>query len=1175
MRFIFLIGFVFSCWSELGFSQPNKSLSLELVEMITELENHLFPLSDPMHGIYDLSSAQVIYSRMKSRKQSDGTFKPSPLAEVSDALNLFYARQRNLDERLVLSVLLDSRELIKKRRVEKIDLQSNLLSLKFLLDYLQRFEEPFNLDRDGDSTSTKEQKSENKEVGPKVKQYPKLPKNYEAHTKDTKKEKKGSKDDQFLVAEVNFATPYFGQVYFSDIYLSKGRTVQFKEVELQRSFASPAKLKNSNKLMLVKTFGEKELDLFLPPSYQILQATDPRAYITRSKTGVYKLSLTEKVESLVIPLRESEREFLNPVALEIYTRPIGLGYQELQASMRSLFSKFDPNIDHSHQVLTIAGAIAREISNTYLYSVGAREEKDPIEALKAGAFQCDMATSIMIGILRDIYKIPSRAVAGFRGKQFKNGADQKTYLVMPGEAHVWVEVYEAGIWHAFDPTPLRKDQKKSENQEDGEKDEYSERSLDDPTLKEEGFGSDGTTDLKSKNEGEKTESSPSSDLAAKTHVEKLQNATNERLKNLNQTTTNSTHKEDEVLEMDQDQLAGLLELGSLELEQKPNRNPFRDRVARLLLRYILNPKYNSQEIMNLLHKAKSFFSSFDNIEIRELFKSALMVHESSHENLFAWLQANENPSLKKDLASYYYELYLIKKAAEVYRAVLDENQHPLLHELSILIYKITSILEEINRFTHPDSAKIAKVQAFYKPLPPIVRQLLKVKYNLELVGQNTPTLTLFDLLKNGQLKDLRLLGILSPLSEFVLNSIPRPEYQAVKSWIKDSTVPMGRDFLPAQRFSELSQSFFLEPGRSPEENFLMNKAMISVRRKRIFLPTGRGEDDVERITVVLYDTSGSMYGEPARFQAGLISAFVSKALSDLSPSGHHRHRVVLVPFDDNPGKPTMITNTHEALEVLHNYVSNLQNTRGGTDIQKAMVQALALIADAEKRKGEPLAAANIILMTDGESAIDLDDLIAKRQAIHRETPIQTMFIAIGATNEKLIKFAEDSRDRGLGGGFYREYTTAHMTEILAEADNVSDKIDDGFIYTEHTARDLSPSIYKNMREALLAGANILTLTKSIYIYDSAAKHLDKMETIPWNLDPCPERKLLDYLMRLRGSMRNPIFKQNREILQYVVNDLMIHIERLSGLTLSQFCGEEQEHLRHLLRFSAGIEDEAL
>src|SRR6185312_949301 len=132
--------------------------------------------------------------------------------------------------------------------------------------------------------------------------------------------------------------------------------------------------------------------------------------------------------------------------------------------------------------------------------------------------------------------------------------------------------------------------------------------------------------------------------------------------------------------------------------------------------------------------------------------------------------------------------------------------------------------------------------------------------------------------------------------------------------------------------------------KSLEDNLKNGTAYVSTRRRRIQVPVGYGKEEAERITIVLYDTSGSMSGEPAKFQAGLISAFTAGALSDLAPSGKHRHRVVLVPFDDEVGKPIPITNAQEAIDVLRDYQKKLRNTGGGTDIQKAMIQAMALIA---------------------------------------------------------------------------------------------------------------------------------------------------------------------------------------------------------------------------------------
>src|SRR5262249_50102751 len=161
------------------------------------------------------------------------------------------------------------------------------------------------------------------------------------------------------------------------------------------------------------------------------------------------------------------------------------------------------------------------------------------------------------------------------------------------------------------------------------------------------------------------------------------------------------------------------------------------------------------------------------------------------------------------------------------------------------------------------------------------------------VGLNAPTLEAAKALQARRLSDLRLLAELNSVTDFILNSTPHPETIDIKTWMAQPG-RRGRDILPLQRFSDLPHAILGEPGRSLEENLQRGTVSVRARRRRVPLPAGRGRDEAERITIVGYDTSGSMSGEPAEFQAALIGSFTAKALSDVSPSGRYRHRVILV-----------------------------------------------------------------------------------------------------------------------------------------------------------------------------------------------------------------------------------------------------------------------------------------
>src|SRR5207247_1562020 len=109
----------------------------------------------------------------------------------------------------------------------------------------------------------------------------------------------------------------------------------------------------------------------------------------------------------------------------------------------------------------------------------------------------------------------------------------------------------------------------------------------------------------------------------------------------------------------------------------------------------------------------------------------------------------------------------------------------------------------------------------------------------------------------------------------------------------------GKDILPVESPSQLRTAILPNPF-DPLRSLASGQAFRRARRKVVDVPASKGKDEQHRVTVVLYDVSGSMDGDPAIFQANLIAAFVAHAASDVSKKGKFRHKVVIIPFGQNP-----------------------------------------------------------------------------------------------------------------------------------------------------------------------------------------------------------------------------------------------------------------------------------
>lgn len=1130
--------------------------------LLKEYTQRLGPYSDPFAAAWSPEQGDRIFRHLSVR-QKNGKWVKSSLAIINHNLKKSYTGTESYNEKLVQWIIEDAVDGFNQPSVERRNLQSHLLALKYTLEYLRRYREPEAVvDRDGKKHEAKkeEQKKQDKDQAGQDQppEYPELPKEYKPLTKDAQ-DQAGGKQKPHRVAEVNFKTPFFAQRYFTNIV--RGSSHPFQEAALSQSLSQASRYQSTERELTVRTFGKRNVDLFLPPGFKPLQPSDPRALISRSETGGYALELRDHFAEVHIPLIEDLNISMMPHLKEAYTRPVGFKTEEWPSDVQADIIRRYSRQDAKTQPLQVAQAIADHIATEYLYSLGPRSETDPIQALQSGAFQCDMAAYAMVGLLRDVYQIPSRVVGGFRAKKHQSGKDGKSYLVVPGEAHAWVEVFDGGKWHLFDPTPIKKDKKDTQKGNS----EYSDNALENTPQPESEQQEREPSDSSSQGQGDGKQKQD--------HQTRLDENTRRRTgdpqKQEKQNTPREERGKDSEERLSLEELANQLELGSLELEPKMDQNVLLERAMRVLLQSALDPTQRGVDIQNRLHQISSLIRRFNSPSIKQIHQQALSAHGGNHPELKNWMDGLVRLMPGQDVNKTYQELHRIKLALTAYAKVLDRDGRIPVPER--LIESLDQAGRRLGELAHPDSQDIGLVQDLVKNLPSVARQLLEQLYDFTQVGSNSPTKEVAKQLKSGKLNDLRLISILSPLSDFILNSTPRPETIEVKTWQRNSRRPRGQDLLPLQRFTDMARAILNQPGKTVEENMQEGTAFVPTRKQRVKISAGYGKEGAERITVVLFDTSSSMSGDPGRFQAGLISAFTGQALSDVSPSGRHRHRVVLVPFGATPGTPLPVTNTAEALDVIRNYQSQLKNTGGSTDIQKALLQGMSLIADAEKRSGEPLAAANIVLMTDGQAQVNSAELLQARKAIDRQTPLQTMFIAINETNKELMRFAMDSQSMGVEKGFYREFTAEHIKDILNEADHLSLKGRHDF-YTDKQARDIPQEVYRLLDESLRLAADF---SDQIYYgnqYISAREHLENLEKLKWRDVRQIDRPVEKWLVKVRQLVRHPAF-QDKRILEKIVNDLVTHFEGLTGVQMNSLGDFEQEQLRHLIRYAAGLEEE--
>jgi hypothetical protein len=188
------------------------------------------------------------------------------------------------------------------------------------------------------------------------------------------------------------------------------------------------------------------------------------------------------------------------------------------------------------------------------------------------------------------------------------------------------------------------------------------------------------------------------------------------------------------------------------------------------------------------------------------------------------------------------------------------------------------------------------------------------------------------------------------------------------------------------------------------------------RRARVVM---RGE-----VRVYVLDGSGSMTGPRARVRDAILVAELSTLMRRLADPGDTRCTLFYRYFDEALGPVSRIETVAAARGAIRDVVAN-QRT-GGTNIQLALLSSLEQIAEARAHDPE-LARAQIVLVTDGEAAVDEAAIVAARDAI-AGLPIGVSVIALGKENPALRDLV--SRQRGKGeAAFYHFLDDEELREI--------------------------------------------------------------------------------------------------------------------------------------------------
>lgn len=1130
-------------FSDIDQANNYQKFFLKTQELIHIYEKQLGYNADPFAYVFNNDEANRIYKDLLTQ---EGTFFCEDSYFFKIRLELI-KNNYNLNLEFIQEFLAAAERAAKSSTANLNEKQSHLLGLKMLSPYLFRFVENQEI---GDTKEQPEKKEKEKEQNKEQEKKqdaaapewpPESDDSYKPNTKDLGKEKDDRK--KIIIAEVNFKTPVFGQVIYDSIVRKSSSPFLATDQPWSTEKSPIAKSGLTNEYMKIYTLGKQDLKLFMPTGYIPGALDESEAVITSTEKGGYRLHLKKDFKELSIPLHQTPSSQLSSYQKDIYTRPVGISIDELpEKAQVAIIHKFDPKAEYKAEEVT--KAIATHLAKDYLYSSGARPETDPIAALSAGIFQCDMAAYIMTAILRDIYKIPSRIVAGYRAKRANHDNKMYSYLVTPEDGHAWVEVFIDGSWRYFDPTPTKKD--KEDDKKEKEKKDFSDWNDEEPTTNKPPENEPPT------DQGKTQENKDDKDKAK----EDEQNKANTESKD-----TNNDEKQFLRDQLDQKLLDVLL-------QQEPETNPLKKNAWRTILIQILNPFQSSHDIQNKLYTYENVFGNTQ--ELKKVLSEAKEAHKKSHCPLAQWFDELSKKIFNQDINETYKDLLRIIRILEIYHEISDRAD---IKDLILEIKKpLGAIIKILNKMNSAIAEDIALVDDFKDNSPSLLWKSLRKDYSLGVIGANIPTQNLAKDIRAGKLNDKKLINALYEHTNFILNSSFKPGKMEVKTWLQESLI-RGPDILPLTQFSDQRNAILMRPDLDIVENMQRGTAYHLTNRKKIFTESKKEQNEAQRITIVGFDTSGSMSGGLDEFQAALITAFACRAIDDVTASGKHRHKILLIPFDDKVGTPMKINNIDDILNLITNYKSWLKNTSGGTDIQKFLLQAMALIVEAQTNAKNPLDAANIIVMSDGESAIDYEELSKARKAIHRDTPLQAMFIALGSSNPDLKRFAQDAKKMGMNSqDLYRSFTHNEINNLMQKSQkNDLEEYQKAF-YSLKKPQDISQidrmeitNLFKVMTERTkqFKEKTLIRTTPSkqpiSHKYDLSAK------TKSISKKNHQERKIEAWLHEFREWVKKYDLNKDSKLFALILDDLMINFEKTLNVKFEDLGHFELEQLNHLLQ----------
>lgn len=163
------------------------------------------------------------------------------------------------------------------------------------------------------------------------------------------------------------------------------------------------------------------------------------------------------------------------------------------------------------------------------------------------------------------------------------------------------------------------------------------------------------------------------------------------------------------------------------------------------------------------------------------------------------------------------------------------------------------------------------------------------------------------------------------------------------------------------------------------------------------------------VRVFLLDGSGSMLGPRARVRDAMLVAELATLGRRLVERRDVRTSLYFAYFTDSVGPVVRVDHPRAVESAIREVIGNVRV--GGTDIQSALIAAFDLVGKA-RGSDKDLAKAQVVLVTDGEAAVDEAAVIAAREVAGGDVPVGVSVVALGTENPALRGLVARQRAKG-------------------------------------------------------------------------------------------------------------------------------------------------------------------